>query len=115
MADNYKWMAINAPSDCKLSMVFKFPTPHRFDEFVDKIDFVKLFKNVSYWQSARFRFLVHGFNFENYNVVKEIDLYGNLHYCHVEKVAEHLRGEFNTQSYGYVASPIVVHMEIYFQ
>jgi len=115
MANNFKALALNAPSECKLSMIFKLPNPCTIHPFLQKINFADLLLNVSYWQNARFKFLVHGFNRDNHCMLKEIEVSPYFMHSKREQVAEAVLNEFVYHTrINFIEDPYIVHMEINF-
>ena len=70
MAERFKFIAMNAPRDCEVSMEFNFHHSYPITEFFEKINIAHLFHNVAYWQGAQFTFYVHGVD-ANHNFVNE--------------------------------------------
>ena len=115
MADNYKALALNTPHGCKLSMVFKFNNPHRISEFLSKLDIPHLFHNVAYWQDARFKFLVHGVDHQNFFNSREIDVPLDLLHFELKSVTHNILQAFNILcAYGFVEEPYIGQLEINF-
>ena len=79
MADRFKFMALNAPSKCNISMCFDFNCALPIKTFLEKIDLPNLFHNVSYWQGAQYKFKVHGVDRDNNFVDEECDIWISMH------------------------------------
>ena len=79
MADRFKFMALNAPSKCNVSMCFDFNYSLPITEFLEKIDLPNLFHHVSYWQGAQYKFKVHGVNRDNNFVDDEFETWISMH------------------------------------
>src|SRR5271156_6930507 len=74
MALNFKTLALNAPKDCKVSMNFEFSASFPIEEFLEKINILKLFENTSYWQGARFDFYMNGVDTMNNFIEREVNV-----------------------------------------
>ena len=79
MSDSFKYMVVNAPAKCKISMCFEFNHSYPIKTFLEKINLPNLFCNVSYWQGAQYKFKVHGVDRENNFLDEECDLWISMH------------------------------------
>ena len=75
MAERYKFLAMNAPADCQVSMDFCYTYAYPIAEFLQKINLFQLFHNVSYWQGAQFKFEVIGVGSDNSFQTEHFDLW----------------------------------------
>ena len=89
-ANNCKSMALRAPHDARVAMVFGFPALFDIGEFLQKINLPQLLSNVSHWRDLKFKFLVHGTDSRNYFVDKEVEVDFDLHNLHLAELAEKL-------------------------
>jgi len=94
MALNFKTLALNAPTDCHVSMNFEFPLPLTILEFLEKVDILKLFENITYWMGARFAFLMLGVDSRDYYIERLVNVYLPLNHFKIEDVADLIQAEF---------------------
>ena len=114
MADRFKFMAMNAPIDVlPLEMGFGFRQDLTIDEFLNKINLPHLFHNVAYWQSAQFKFVVHGQDQEGCYLDKELNLVVEAHEHTLAELAGVVRqAYFDIYRYFYDAPPTISKMYI---
>jgi hypothetical protein len=114
-ANNYKQLALNKPHDCKNEMSFYFPAMYSIYEFLQKMNFPQLLKDVSYWQGIKLRFVVYGqghdFNWHR----RTIDFPCNFISYNICTAAKHVHEQFiHETAYYYPTTPLVEAMYVNF-
>ena len=113
MADNFRFMVMDAPAKAQATLSFRFSRPLPIKTFLERMDIPKLFSRASYWQGVKISFSTTGVDKRNFFVEQTVWIQVPFLHYKVEDVTELIIREYGANvRYDYDEAPLIVSMNI---